>query len=226
MDIKEYCVYTHRDMAGKVFYVGMGNRRRPFDLSNSHRSQAWLNHVAAHGLGEINIVEWFDDREEAFAHEAEITELLMGMGVKLANTYIGTRVAEESKKKLSESHIGEKNPMFGKEHSEETKKKMSENSAWNGKFGQDNKNFKGIWIGIRNRDKSVVAFAGKKDIKDRGYSSGAISESARGVYHGRNDYRGFTWSQTLDKEYLKTLLEQDNFVDEESKIVITEFLAY
>lgn len=34
--------------------------------------------------------------------------------------------SDEWKKKLSESHKGEKNHFFGKKHSEETRKKMSE----------------------------------------------------------------------------------------------------
>lgn len=39
----------------------------------------------------------------------------------------GTRfVSEETKRKLSLSHIGEKNPMFGKHMSEENKKIRSE----------------------------------------------------------------------------------------------------
>jgi hypothetical protein len=38
----------------------------------------------------------------------------------------GKHLSEETKKKISESHKGEKNPNFGKHLSEETKKKMSE----------------------------------------------------------------------------------------------------
>ena len=37
-----------------------------------------------------------------------------------------TPFTEETKKKMSEAKIGEKNPMFDKKHTEETKKKMSE----------------------------------------------------------------------------------------------------
>lgn len=205
--IKEYCVYTHRDMDGKIFYVGMGDRRRPFDVSKSHRSEKWVAHVEQYGLGEIDIVDWFSTREEALAHEAEITELLLDMGVKLANTYIGTRISDEAKKKISEANSGE-------------------NNAMSGEFGSNHPKFKGIWVGIRNRDSAVVAFNGRTDIKNRGYNQGGISTSARGVYNGnKNNYKKFTWYQTTDKEYLRTLINQNNFVDDESKSVLINFIG-
>jgi len=42
------------------------------------------------------------------------------------NPMFGKNFTEEHKKKMSDSLIGEKNPMFDKKHTEETKKKMSE----------------------------------------------------------------------------------------------------
>ena len=43
------------------------------------------------------------------------------------NTYMkGKHLSEETRQKLSESHSGEKNPFFGKNHSEETLKRISE----------------------------------------------------------------------------------------------------
>lgn len=38
----------------------------------------------------------------------------------------GTKMSEESKQKMHEAHLGEKNHFFGRTHSEETKRKISE----------------------------------------------------------------------------------------------------
>lgn len=240
ISIKEYCVYTHRDMNGKIFYVGMGNRERPFDVSTSHRSEKWHTHVEEYGLGTIDIIAWYDSKEEALACEEEFTILLKAFGEPLVNIrrgnkygqpedhpFFGKEHSEETKKKMSSTKIGGNNPFFGREHSEETKKKIRENNPLLGKFGVDHICFKGIWVGIRSRDSAVIAFAGGTDIKSRGFSQSGISASVRGVYGSTtkgNNYKKFTWYQTLDKVYLNELLEQDNFVDEESSIVIKQFL--
>lgn len=45
--------------------------------------------------------------------------------LKMSNAQKGRVVSDETKKKISLSHMGEKHPMFGKHASEETKAKMS-----------------------------------------------------------------------------------------------------
>lgn len=52
---------------------------------------------------------------------------------KIRDAHLGIRASDETKKKMSESRVGHKNPMYGKTHSEETRKKISE--AKNGKPG-------------------------------------------------------------------------------------------
>ena len=52
--------------------------------------------------------------------------------------YKGRKFSEEHKKKLSESKLGFKNPMFGKKQSEETKRKLSEAN-----IGENHPNWKG-----------------------------------------------------------------------------------
>lgn len=231
INIKEYCVYTHRDMNGKIFYVGMGNRKRPFDVSKPHRTKKWNAHVEQYGLGSIDIIAWYDTKEEALACEGEFTLLLKDFGEPLTNVLIGRKYArpddspmfgkehsEEAKKKMSESKIGEKNHMFGK---------IGEAHPQFGKLGYASQNFNGIWLGIRNRDSAVIAFAGSADINNRGFNPGSISASARCIYQGnKNNYKKFTWAQTLDADYLQSILEQNNFVDGASKVVITEFLDW
>lgn len=90
------------------------------------------------------------------------------------------KLSEEHKRKLSESKIGDKNPMFGKKHSEETRRKMSESNK--GKHfvteehrlklseankGQRNHNFgkpawnKGIPMSEEQKKKLSAALKGK-----------------------------------------------------------------
>ena len=45
---------------------------------------------------------------------------------KMSESHKGKQLSEETKKKLSKVHSGEKHHMFGKHHSEETRKKLSE----------------------------------------------------------------------------------------------------
>lgn len=44
---------------------------------------------------------------------------------KVANLKRGTKASEETKQKMRESHLGEKNHFYGKQHTEESKQKIS-----------------------------------------------------------------------------------------------------
>jgi len=53
----------------------------------------------------------------------------------------GSKHSEETKRKISEAEMGEKNHFYGKHHSEETKRKMSEAMLrWNGRKKNEKKN--------------------------------------------------------------------------------------
>jgi hypothetical protein len=62
---------------------------------------------------------------EAKRNQSEKTRIKISEALKNNTNSLGRKDSEEVKIKKSESHKGEKNPMFGKSHSEETKMKMS-----------------------------------------------------------------------------------------------------
>ena len=81
-----------------------------------------------------NIIGQFEDKDEALKYEAFMIAMLgtVRNGYN-TSTYGGTsyKRTDETKKKISESKIGEKHPMFGKHFSEEHKKKMSASMTGN-----------------------------------------------------------------------------------------------
>ena len=123
-----YTVYAHRNLKNGKSYVGMtsrkpnerwdsgwGYQRHPKmwkDIQNSDWNTDW----------EHNILGQFEDKDEALKYEAFLIAMLgtVKNGYN-TSTYGGTsyKRTDETKKKLSESHIG-------KRHSEETKRKISE----------------------------------------------------------------------------------------------------
>ena len=144
---------------------------------------------------------------------------------KISEAKIGKQLLEETKRKMSESRRGENNPMFGRigennpkfgtQLSDETKKKMSEAQT-----GAKCPSFKGLTIGT-NRDNKVIVFCGEKDMKARGFNSGRISQ----VILGNNSHhKNFTFTRSTDPIYLQQLLDTAEFVDEESKQIIEQFL--
>ena len=122
-----YTVYQHKNLRNGKSYIGMtsrepkkrwdsgwGYQRHPKmwkDIQNSDWNADW----------EHNILGKFEDKQEALKYEAFMIAML-GTVRNGYNTssYGGTsyKRTDETKKKLSESHIG-------KHHSEETKRKIS-----------------------------------------------------------------------------------------------------
>lgn len=47
---------------------------------------------------------------------------------KIRNSHIGLKASDETRKKMSESHKGDRNGMYGKQHSEETKQIISQHT--------------------------------------------------------------------------------------------------
>ena len=130
-----YTVYQHRNLKNGKSYIGMTslepkkrwnsgkgykkNSKMWSDIQNSDWNKDW----------EHNIIGQSEDKQEALNVEEMFIWLFNSTNDGYnTSTYGGTsyKRTEESRKKMSESKIGEKNPNFGKHHSEETKKKMSE----------------------------------------------------------------------------------------------------
>ena len=121
-------------------YVGKGKNTRWKDHWNYYGD--WLGYKIRHikecGLDPKVIFQGKDlDEQSAFDLEIELITIIgridLGTGPLVNLTSGGEGVAgqllsEKTKKKISESHKGEKNHFYGKHHSVESKKKMSKSS--------------------------------------------------------------------------------------------------
>ena len=68
----------------------------------------------------------------------------------------GSKLSEETKKRISESHQGEKHNMYGKHHSEETKKKISDVLSDGRKAGENHPLYGKKWINDGNKNKLIM----------------------------------------------------------------------
>ena len=123
------CVYLHKKPNGEVFYVGIGNIKRPFwkFRDNPH----WNNIVKKHPNYIIEIISQELDWKTACELETKlISEYKRKIdGGNLCNITLGgdgakgLKHSEETKKKLKELSTGNKN-CVGFKHSEEAKNNM------------------------------------------------------------------------------------------------------
>lgn len=120
--MKKFMVYEILDIDMKtVIYVGSGTLDRPqdhFKPSTGSRISEYLilNNIAK--LEHVRVVEYFDDRSEAYAFEA--SHALSIKSVEDGGTLLQYRYAnvhsEESKRRIKENHhdvSGENNPNYG-----------------------------------------------------------------------------------------------------------------
>ena len=155
-----FYTYAHYRPDNSVFYIGKGRGRRAW--SRDYRNNHWNHIVAKYPDYKIEILARWEDEKEAFAHEVFLIETFRGMGIQLTNvTNGGTGVvgykhtpesiqkrldsmqgylpSDETKAKMREAHLGEKNHFFGRNHSEKTKnliaeaKKANPSKPWFGK---------------------------------------------------------------------------------------------
>ena len=132
--MKTYTVYRLENIVTKKNYIGMTGdvpRKRwgygyvgkmgdalnnyPFDLCwKKHIEFQTTNKEQALEL-EAELMKWYDSVENGYN----------------LSTFSHFGFTEKTKNKMSKSHTGEKNYMFGKHHSEASKRKMSEASIKN-----------------------------------------------------------------------------------------------
>jgi len=111
------CTYAHYKPDNTIFYIGIGNAKRPYDFQK--RSNYWKNIVAKYGKPNVQILAEWDTAEEAKQHEIVLIDCFKSMGYQLANLTNGGdgcngyRHTEEHKQKMSDRFKGDKNPMFG-----------------------------------------------------------------------------------------------------------------
>ena len=159
-NIKANCLLVHDDLGyfhlvyqitnlvnGKI-YIGKHSTKDPYDNYFGSGKRIELA-IKKYGIENFTkeILYCFTDEKEAYLKEEELVTqefidrndtyniVLGGKGLQ-KSTYLN----EEIRKKLSESHLGERNHNFGKHRSQETKDKISK--ALKGKYtGERNHNF-------------------------------------------------------------------------------------
>lgn len=136
--MNNWYVYKHiRLDKNIVFYIGIGNKKnygRAYEFTFSKRSEFWKRvyqkteikvEIIAKGLNkfdasnlEIELVKKYGRKD---LNEGTLVNLTDG-----GDGILNCKRSDETKKKLSLSKIGEKNPQWGKKQSEETKRKRNE----------------------------------------------------------------------------------------------------
>jgi len=127
-----YYTYAHLTKdTNQIFYIGKGTGSRAFEKGKDRNSH-WSAVVNKHGEYYATILAYWDTEQEAYDHEKLLISSLTDIGYYLTNKTPGGegipkgyKFSEETKKKMSLSHIGSK-------RTEETKQKMSQSSAWRG----------------------------------------------------------------------------------------------
>lgn len=125
--MKLYCVYQHRDIEGKVFYVGCcsSNPAKRGVRAKLQRAYATGGHSSAwHERAcvgyTVDVLEMFTDRVKAFAREIEVIADRRNSGCKLVNISTGGAGARgvidppEVRAKKAITKIGDLNPMYSK----------------------------------------------------------------------------------------------------------------
>lgn len=135
-----YTVYRHYNRLTNKSYIGMTsqNPKARWNNGNGYKknSKMWsdIKESDWNTDWKHSIIRQFEDKDEALKYEAFMIAMLgtVRNGYN-TSTYGGTsyKRTDETKKKISESKIGEKHPMFGKHFSEEHKKKMSASMTGN-----------------------------------------------------------------------------------------------
>lgn len=114
-----FYTYIHtRNDDGSVFYVGKGHGGRAHAIG---RNPHWNNIVNKHGHV-VEIIEHFDDEQDAFAHERYLIASYRAFGVPLCNLTDGgeglSNPSVETRAKMSDAGKG-------RTHSEEARAKIS-----------------------------------------------------------------------------------------------------
>jgi len=116
-----FYVYLHRTLAGRVFYVGKGKKKRAWDTAK--RNSMWQSISKKHGLS-VEIVASGLNESDAFDKEIDLIRHYRQFG-KLANMCDGGPGAPGYeftpyvKKKMSLAHVGRR-------HTPESRQRMSE----------------------------------------------------------------------------------------------------
>ena len=136
-----YTVYVHKNLKNEKYYVGStsmnpkerwnngrgykNNSKMWNDIQNSDWNSDWVHGI----LGK------FDNKQDALKYEAFLIAMLDSVenGYNTSSYSGGTyKRSEVTKRKMSESQIGEKAYWYGKHHTEESRNKTSKSMGVNG----------------------------------------------------------------------------------------------
>lgn len=137
-----FYTYAHYTPAGRLFYIGKGQRKRY--ESSAGRNKSWEEIVAKEGGFKSEILARFDSEVECFEHEIFLIDCFRSMGFEICNIANGGQGSsgwshtDEWKSTASSSRIGSGNHFYGKTHSSESKNKISESKLgcagpWSGR---------------------------------------------------------------------------------------------
>ena len=121
----EYYTYAYLRVDRTPYYIGKGSERRIYSTNRKFKPPKDKSRII---FLKKNLTE-----AEAFRHEVYMITVFgrkdLGTGILHNRTDGGegtSGISEETRKKLSELRVGEKNPNYGKEISEKQKQKISE----------------------------------------------------------------------------------------------------
>lgn len=121
-----FYTYLHINEKG-VFYAGCGGVRRPYQRTS--RSLEWK--LASSGGYSILIVGEFEIKEDAWRHEVFLISTFSG----LVNKYpggpgpTGITPSAEVRLRMSLTHRGPGNAMYGRSHTTQSKMQISQNKG-------------------------------------------------------------------------------------------------
>ncbi|CAB4121893.1 Nuclease associated modular domain 3 [uncultured Caudovirales phage] len=112
----KYMIYCHlRNDTNEIFYIGKGQKNRPYDSNG--RNKHWKNIASKHGFT-VQILSYFESEIDAYNEEKKLIAKYKSLGFALANLTdggegaLGMPKSDETKRKISESKIGVKNPLI------------------------------------------------------------------------------------------------------------------
>lgn len=195
------------------------------------------------------IVARFDTREAAYDCETQwlnklFTKVYGSDWTKFNRHHYNLRLNEGSNdggsfsvktlQKMSDAksgvYDGVLNPMYGRTHTDEARQKQRDAAKGKtegvlnpmyGRGGASCPGFKGISVGTNITTGKTIVFDGKKSVSARGFNHARIGQCVLGK---SPHHKNFTFIRTTDPDYLRQLLAEDNFHDEQSKQVIQNFL--
>lgn len=133
---KRWCVYKHTNKANGKVYIGITSKKpeQRWEYGRGYRHNAYMQSaIKKYGwngfehevLFENLTQEQASDLERKLIAEYKSADRRNGYNIELGG-YGRKAISEETREKLRQNFLGEKNPNYGKHLSDETRRKLSE----------------------------------------------------------------------------------------------------